>query len=114
MLLELGWPSTTHAPRLSMLLSYVFLGLVLLQLGCAGVGISWLAIFCQRTQVLWHPFLISSVVQGLMLLNLGWEGVGVSWLALYYPRTQLWLPFVLLHPTFTVPFPIQLGCSARA
>ncbi len=60
------------------LISYVVLGLVLLELGWAGVGISWLALFYLRNQ-----FPIQLIVLGLVLLELGWAGVGISWLALF-------------------------------
>jgi hypothetical protein len=60
-LLELGWGGCRYLlagpfliaiadPYCSLSYSYVVLGLVLLELGWAGVGISWLAIFCQRTK----------------------------------------------------------------
>ncbi len=62
-----------HPICLPFLLSYVVLGLVLLELGWAGVGISWLALFHPRTPIC-LPFLLSYFALGLVLLELGWVG----------------------------------------
>jgi hypothetical protein len=62
MLLELGWRSSTRLPVdpicLLFLLSYVALGLVVLELGWAGVGISWLVLFKSHTHTAPFPILI--------------------------------------------------------